>query len=159
MAANCVEEICNDDEPEVRPVVRDLGVDSTGCRRHRVQTPREHQQKAQGRRKQLNRLRIGLEGVRVRLVRGSVHPSMLHGIEARGLPPQRLRILRHMLARQIGLQPRGNADVLFQFHGKLEDPGLSIQLRQFKAVHKLVQAWPEHLRPWLEEETAVVRAP
>ena len=94
MVANCVEEIRNDDEPEVCPVVSDLGVDSTGCRRHRIQSQ-------QGRHKQLSRLRAGLEGVRVRLVRGSIHPSMLHGIEAHGLPPQRLRILRHALARQI----------------------------------------------------------
>ena len=131
-------------------VVKDLGIDSTACRRRRIAAQKHRQHKAQNRVKQLSKLRIPLGGVRLRLLKGSIHPAMLFGVEAHGLPPKRLRILRLMLGRQTVFKVEG-LDCHFQFSGKVEDPGLTVVLRQFRAVHKLFQQWPHQLRSCLEE--------
>ena len=149
--ARAIKVVRDVDTPEVHQVLKDLGVDSAGARLRRIPTQRSRQRKAERRTKQVKALKIPVQAYRVRLIRGSVHPSMLHGVEANGLPPARMRVLRLSLGRHIGLQKHGSLDVLFRFHeGRYEDPALTILLRQIKIMHMLIQTWPVNLEQWLE---------
>ena len=77
---------------------------------------------------------------------------MLHGVEAHGLPPARLRTLWLMFGRQCGLQSRGNLDCLFRLLAPThEDPRFTVILRQFCAIHRLVSHWPIDLRLMLDQ--------
>ena len=72
----------------------------------------------------------------------SVHAAVGYGIEAQGMAPQRMRTLRSQLARHGGLQKGGSMDIVFDQHGKLQDPRDTAIERQLKAMHQLLQAWP-----------------
>ena len=131
----------SDGDPTIYDIVKDWDVDSTGCRRRRLVTPKARQSKVVERSKQLLLLKIPVRQMRIRLVHGSLHPAMFYGIEAHVSPPSRMRILRLMLGRHCGLQSKGNLDCLFQLvQDRYVDCCLTVLLRQVRAMHVLVKS-------------------
>ena len=53
-----------------------------------------------------------------------------------------MRTLRTQLARHGGLQKGGSVDVVYDQHGHLQDPLMTVVERQLKAMHLLVPKWP-----------------
>ena len=99
-------------EPEVHELLKDLGLDSSGGRRRRIGAQQKRLLKGRGRQAKLLHLKLRSRPVRIRIWKTSVHAAAGYGLEAQGIAPQRLRTLRHQLARHGGLQ-REEAWTLF----------------------------------------------
>eukprot|EP00913_Durusdinium_trenchii_P020120 g18908.t1 len=89
----------------------------------------------------------GMGNGRIRIWKTSVRAAVSYGVEAQGIAPQRLRVLRTQLARHGGLQKGGGCDIVFDQQSKLQDPRDAAIERQMRAMHQLVQAWPDCLNP------------
>ena len=98
--------------------------------------------KGRGRQSKLLHLKLRSRPVKIRVWKTSVHAAAGYGLEAQGLAPQRVRVLRQQLARHGGLQKGGSVDIVFDQYEKLQDPKDTIVERQLKAMHQLVKAWP-----------------
>ena len=131
-----------EEQPRVHDLLKDLGLDSSGGRRRRIGNQQKRLLKGRGRQSKLLHLKLRSRPVRIRVWKTSVHAAAGYGLEAQGLAPQRLRILRQQLARHGGLQKGGSVDIVFDQHAKLQDPKDTIVERQLKAMHQLVKAWP-----------------
>ena len=131
-----------DEQPQAHELLKDLGLGSSGGRRRRIGAQQKRLLKGKGRQTKLLHLKLRSRPVRVRIWKTSVHAAAGYGLEAQGIAPQRLRTLRHQLARHGGLQKGGSVDIVFDQHHKLQDPKDTIVERQLKAMHQLVQAWP-----------------
>ena len=131
-----------DEQPRVHDLLKDLGLDSSGGRRRRIGQQQKRLLKGRGRHSKLLHLKLRSRPVRIRVWKTSVHAAAGYGLEAQGLAPQRMRTLRQQLARHGGLQKGGSVDIVFDQHGKLQDPKDTIVERQLRAMHQLVRAWP-----------------
>ena len=131
-----------DEQPKVHDLLKDLGLDSSGGRRRRIGTQQKRLLKGRGIHSKLLHLKLRSRPVRIRIWKTSVHAAAGYGLEAQGLAPQRMRVLRQQLARHGGLQKGGSVDIVFDQHVKLQDPKDTIVERQMKAMHQLLKAWP-----------------
>ena len=135
-----------EDQPRAHDLLKDLGLDSSGGRRRRIGTQQQRLLKGKGRHSKLMHFKLRSRPVRIRIWKTSVHAAVSYGMEAQGIAPQRLRVLQGQLARHGGLQKGGSTDIVFDQHTKLQDPRDTAIERQMKAMHQLVQAWPEAQR-------------
>ena len=131
-----------DEQPKVHDLLKDLGLDSNGGRRRRIGTQQKRLLKGKGRRSKLMYLKLRSRPVRIRVWKTSVHAAAGYGMEAQGLAPQRMRVLRQQLARHGGLQKGGGVDIVYDQHVKLQDLKDTIVERQMKAMRQLLKAWP-----------------
>ena len=139
-----------EDQPKAQDLLKDLGLDSSGARRRRIGTQQQRLLKGRGRQSKLLHFKLRSRPVRIRIWKTSVHAAVGYGVEAQGMAPQRLRVLRAQLARHGGLQKGGSCDIVFDQQIKLQDPRDTAIERQLKAMHQLVQAWPTSQRGELE---------
>ena len=139
-----------EEQPKAQDLLKDLGLDSSGARRRRIGTQQQRLLKGRGRQSKMLHFKLRSRPVRIRIWKTSVHAAVSYGVEAQGMAPQRLRVLRAQLARHGGLQKGGSCDIVFDQQNKLQDPRDTAIERQLKAMHQLVQAWPTAQRGELE---------
>ena len=132
-----------DSQPKAHDLLKDLGLDSSGGRRRRIGNQQKRLLTGSGRQSKLLHLKLRSRPIRIRVWKTSIHSAVSFGVEAQGIAPQRLRTLRHQLARHGGLQKKGSVDIVFDQSPSLQDPRDTAVERQTKAMHQLVRAWPE----------------
>ena len=109
-------------------------------------------QKAHQRKLKLRNLKIPALRVRLRLHRGGIHPVAVWGVESQGLAPRYRQALRQALAKQLGHHNGGILDVTYDIHkNKYVDPADQIIIHHIRAMHQLIQAWPEEQLPQLQQ--------
>ena len=147
-----LKDILTEDEPPVVPVMRDLGIDHQAGRARRIPVMKQRMQKAQQRKLKLRNLKVPALRVRLRLHRGGIQPVAVWGVESQGLAPRYRQALRHALAKQLGHHTGGNLDVTYDIHkSKYMDPADQIIIHHIRAMHQLIQAWPEEQLPQLRQ--------
>ena len=124
------------DEPQVAPVMRDLGIDHQAARQRRIPVMKQRIKKATARKVKLRSLKIPALKVRLRLHRGGIQPVALWGVESQGLAPR-------YRAALLGHHTGGLLDVTYDIHAKRYiDPSDQVLIQHIKAIHHLIQAWP-----------------
>lgn len=136
----------SEDQPRAHDLLKDLGLDSSGGRRRRIGNQQKRLLKGRGRQSKLLHLKLRSRPIRIRVWKTSIHSAVSFGVEAQGIAPQRVRTLRHQLARRGGLQKKGSVDIVFDQRPTLQDPKDTAVERQLKGMHQLVRAWPESQR-------------
>ena len=144
--------LLQEDEPQVAPVMRDLGIDHQAARKRRIPVMKQRIKKATARKVKLRSLKIPALKVRLRLHRGGVQPVALWGVESQGLAPRYRAALRHGMGKHLGHHTGGLLDVTYDIHAKRYiDPSDQVLIHHIKAVHHLVQAWPPEQLQALEQ--------
>ncbi|CAE7227892.1 unnamed protein product [Symbiodinium sp. CCMP2456] len=142
-AGKAITGLVGPDGPKVVGVGKDLGLDSAAGSRRRITTARGRHQKGAQRAAQLERLKIGKVGIKVRLYKGSILSSALYGHEGVGVAPKRRKWFRGLLAQVLGRPNNASVSATLDFHGdKVEDPWYTILAQHFKAVRRLLLHWP-----------------
>ena len=96
----------------------------------------------------LRSLKIPALKVRLRLHRGGIQPVALWGVESQGLAPRYRAALRQAMAKHLGHRAGGLLDITYDIHSKRYiDPSDQILIHHIKAIHHLIQAWPQRSTP------------
>ena len=144
--------LLQDDDPQVAPVMRDLGIDHQAARKRRIPVMKQRIKKATARKVKLRSLKIPALKVRLRLHRGGIQPVALWGVESQGLAPRYRAALRHGMAEHLGHHTGGLLDVTYDIHAKRYiDPGDQVLIQHIKAIHHLIHAWPQDQIQALEQ--------
>ena len=143
--------------PAVHDVMKDLGVDCTAGRLRRIQTMRARRTKASKKTKKLHTLNIPMRAVRLKLYKGSIQSGISWGHQALGMAPQTRNRIRTAMARQMGLQRTGNADIVFDMQPRHKDPDFEAFAAQVKIYRQCFGNWPEHLHRDLDRAWQVTK--
>lgn len=131
--------------PMVHDVTKDLGVDCAAGRLRRIQTMKARRSKANKKTKKLHTLKIPQRAVRLKIYKGSIQAGISWGHQALGLAPQHRQRIRTTMARQMGLQRTGNADIVYDMQPRHKDPDYEAFASQVKIYRQCFGNWPEHL--------------
>ena len=152
-------ELLTPDDPPIQTVMRDLGVDHQGARRRRIPVMKQRLNKAHTRKLKLRTLRLPALKIRLRLHRGGIQPAALWGVEGQGLAPRYRTALRQAMAQHLGHHKGGLLDSTHDLHHrKYIDPGDQVVLHHLKAIHSLIQAWPDDQMAALEQAWAATHS-
>ena len=143
--------------PRVHDVMKDLGVDCTAGRLRRIQTMKGRRSKAHKKTRKLHTLKIPLRAVRLKLYKGSIQAGISWGHQALGLAPQHRQRIRITMARQMGLQRTGNADIVYDMQPRHKDPDFEAFASQIKIYRQCFGNWPEHLHRDLDKAWHVTK--
>ena len=88
---------------------------------------------------------IPMRAVRLKLYKGSIQSGISWGHQALGMAPQTRNRIRIAMARQMGLQRTGNADIVFDMQPRHKDPDFEAFAAQIKIYRQCFGNWPEHL--------------
>ena len=76
----------------------------------------------------------------------------LWGVESQGLAPRYRAALRNGMAKHLGHHTGGLLDVTYDIHAKRYiDPSDQVLIQHIKAIHHLIQAWPQDQIQALEQ--------
>ena len=102
---------------------------------------------------------IPMRAVRLKLYKESIQSGISWEHQALGMAPQsrnRIRIAMAM-ARQMGLQRTGNADIVFDMQPRHKDPDFEAFATQVKIYRQCFGKWPEHLHRDLDRAWQVTK--
>ena len=132
------------DDPQVKSLAKDLGVDSGWGRRRRVATHKARFSKGAQRQRRLTTLDPP-QKAKVTACKQGVFGVALYGHVAVGLAPKRLKWVRHQHASVLGRMSLGSTEaVIEQASNKHDDPAYTIMNQHFRVLHKLLVAWTKH---------------
>ena len=100
------------EDPKICSVVKDLGVDSSGGARRRVEQQTKRLQKAGKRSNRLRRLRVQRKAVLTRVCNVSILTAGIWGHQAQGLAPSKMRVLRGVASGPVRIA-YGSSEVVF----------------------------------------------
>ena len=150
--------LLTDNDPQIAPVMRDLGIDHQAARKRRIPVMKQRIKKAHHRKIKLRSLKIPALKIRLRLHRGGIQPVALWGVESQGLAPRYRAALRHSMAKHLGHHTGGLLDVIYDIHAKRYiDPADQVIIQHIRAIHHLIQAWPPDQLPNLEQAWQLTR--
>ena len=143
--------LLQDDDPTIRDIHKDLGIDSGWGKRRRIATHRVRMQKGGARKKRLDLL-APEKRPKVRAFKQGVLSVALYGHVALGLAAKRLKWIRHQQAQVLGRMSLGSTEfVLEHANDRHEDPACVIIHQHFRFLHKLLVKWPQENMSELEE--------
>ena len=143
-AAKALNAVRRPDDPQVKPLARDLGITSNGARRRTLGLAATRRAKAGTRAKKFNSLGVKTVGHRIRICKGSILSAGLWGHQAIGVSPKRRKWYRTMCAQHLGRQALGSLDLTFaMFSSRCEDPHFTILRQHFRAVARVFASWTE----------------
>ena len=143
-AAKALNAVRRPDDPQVKPLARDLGITSNGARRRTLGLAATRRAKAGARAKKFNSLGVKTVGHRIRICKGSILSAGLWGHQAIGVSPKRCKWYRTMCAQHLGRQALGSLDLTFaMFSSRCEDPHFTILRQHFRAVARVFASWTE----------------
>ena len=110
------------EDPKIVSVVKDLGVDSSGGVRRRVQQQTQRIQKAGKRSNRLRRLKVQRKAVITRICNVSILITGTWGHQAQGLAPSKMRVLRGIASAPVRIA-FGSSEVVFDMQDSgVKDP-------------------------------------
>ena len=110
------------EDPKIVSVVKDLGVDSSGGVRRRVQQQTQRIQKAGKRSNRLRRLKVQRKAVITRICNVSILTTGTWGHQAQGLAPSKMRVLRGIASAPVRIA-FGSSEVVFDMQDSgVKDP-------------------------------------
>ena len=122
--------------------MRDLGVDHQAARVRRIPVMKRRLHKATQWKIKLRNLKTPALRIRLRLHRGGIQPVAIWGVEGQGLALRYRTALRHALAKHLGPQHPG-CHIRYIHSNKYMDPADQVIIHHVRAMHQLIQAWPE----------------
>ena len=143
-AEKALNKLLRADDPQVKSLAKDLGVDSGWGRRRRVATHKARFSKGAQRQRRLTTLDPP-QKAKVTACKQGVFGVALYGHVAVGLAPKRLKWVRHQHASVLGRMSLGSTEaVIEQASNKHDDPAYTIMNQHFRVLHKLLVAWTKH---------------
>ena len=140
------------EDPQVKSLAKDLGIDSGWGRRRRVTTHKARFDKGAKRQQRLAKLRPPQKS-RVTACKQGIFGVSLYGHVAVGLAPKRLKWVRHQHACALGRMSLGSTEaVIEQATNKHDDPTYTVINQHFRFLHKLLVEWTQ--TPFDELEVA-----
>ena len=153
-AEKALNKLLRADDPQVKSLAKDLGVDSGWGRRRRVATHKARFSKGAQRQRRLTTLDPP-QKAKVTACKQGVFGVALYGHVAVGLAPKRLKWVRHQHASVLGRMSLGSTEaVIEQASNKHDDPAYTIMNQHFRVLHKLLVAWNQTPFGELEEAFA-----
>ena len=130
-AEKALNELLRADDPQVKSLAKDLGVDSGWGRRRRLATHKARFSKGAQRQRRLTTLNPP-EKAKLTACKQGVFGVALYGHVAVGLAPKRLKWVRHQHASVLGRMSLGSTEaVIEQASNKHDDPAYTIMNQHF----------------------------
>ena len=144
--------LLREEDPQIKSLAKDLGIDSGWGRRRRVCTHKARFAKGAQRQRRLGQLNPPQKS-QVTACKQGVFVVALYGHVAVGLAPKRLKWVRHQHASVLGRMSLGSTEaVIEQATNKHNDPTYTVINQHFRFLHKLLVEWIQ--TPFEELETA-----